>query len=208
MALLGKTGTLSIRFRQAVALIKNEPPVSALEAYESSDLKRCVDAIAEITGAARYENGSFDATYTATKEEAPFTTSEDQASFHFLRQTDGKIKGIVLNFDARRIVKEERPTNYGKSTKTNTNKGSGKYNFSGDNINFLKINLPDSVPLIGGGLNLMPDDNLPSLLSSLAKTAPGLLAEITKRTGLEGPPPEPEENPLRLLTGLPFPDLK
>jgi hypothetical protein len=208
MALLGKNGALSVRFRQAVALIKNEPRVSALEAYESSDLKRCVDAIADITGATRDENGSFDAIYGATKEEAPFTTSEDQANFHFLRQTDGPVKGIAFNFDVQHVVKEERPTDYGKSTKTNTSKGSGKYNFTGDNINFLKIKLPDSLPLIGGKLNLMPDDNLPSLLSALAKAAPGLLAEITKRTGLEGPPPEPEQNPLRLITGLPFLDLQ
>ena len=208
MALLGKNGALSVRFRQAVAFIKNEPPVSALEAYESSDLKRCVDAIADITGATRDENGSFDATYAATKEEAPFTTSEDQANFHFLRQTGGQIKGIAFNLDVRHVVKEERPTDYGKFTNTNTTSGSVKYNFTGDNINFLKINLSDSIPLIGGELDMMPDDNLTHLLSALAKAAPGLLAEITRRTGLEAPAPEPEQNPLRLITGLPFPDLK
>jgi hypothetical protein len=196
MALLGKTGALSISFRQAVALIKNERPISAVEAYESSDLKRCVDAIAEITGAARDENGSFDATYSAAKEEDPFTTADEQAHFHFLRQTDGKVKGIALNFDVQRVVKEVHPikcagAECGTSTSTKTSKGSAKYNFTGDNINFLKINLPDSIPLIGGDLGMMPDDHLPHVLSALAKATPGLLAEITQRTGLQGPAPEP-----------------
>ncbi len=198
MALLGKNGALSIRFRQAVAVIKNEPRVSALEAYESSDLKRCVDAIAEITGATRDENGSFDATYSAAKEEDPFTTADEQAHFHFLRQTDGPVKGIALNFDVQRVVKEVHPITCsntgeecGTSTSTKTSKGSAKYNFTGDNINFLRIHLPDSIPLIGGDLGLMPDDHLPHVLSALSKAAPGLLAEVTQRTGLQGPAPEP-----------------
>ncbi len=191
MGLLKPARNLSLIFRAAVARFRHMPAVTARQAYDASTLKQCVDAIADFSGAARDENGSFEVTVEAPGEKTHFS---------FVGENAKGQSAVSVQFAS---VKKNRDMN-GPVKVTTTFSRSGNYKILGDNVVPLTMKLPSFIPFIGGRMGLSPEDFTPTLLKGLSVAAPSLYNEVARRTALTVPkePETPEEISRAFLSRL------
>lgn len=180
MSFISKNNPIAIGLRILIAKISNKPAVSALEEYESSDLKKIVDAVAEFAEVTRDENGSF---------EASFKNQNEDLKFIFQRAADPSIdmKGFSINLEAHYHAKVETEHSGWKMTRTINENPTVNYHLHGKNINFIAVKLP-----FVGAASLMPNEMVPHILDALQNGSPTVCEEVVKRTGLTPPPKQPD----------------
>lgn len=182
---------------KAILAFHKGPPVSALEEYDRSNLKKLVDAVAGIAQVTPDGSGSF--TAVIEKEHETLTMT-------FTRNAEGDKPGFSVAYDAAYKEEVERDMGGFKMTRGYDEKGNGSYDLSGTDMRFFKLKIPSFIPVIGGFKLPMPDEMASVFLDNLQYTAPKTCEEIVARSGLAAPVREP--NPLEQIASQVFPGLQ